>query len=43
MIRGIYAELLKTADYRDRLNIEKHAMQSESVRRSSRLPAGFLI
>jgi putative DNA primase/helicase len=33
MIRGIYAELLKTADYRDRLDIEKHAMQSESARR----------
>jgi putative DNA primase/helicase len=33
MIRGIYSELLKTADYRDRLDIEKHAMQSESARR----------
>jgi putative DNA primase/helicase len=33
MIRGIYAELLKTADYRDRLDIERHAMQSESARR----------
>ncbi|GHU12348.1 hypothetical protein FACS1894161_0380 [Spirochaetia bacterium] len=33
MIRGIYAELIKTADYRDRLDIEKHAMQSESARR----------
>jgi putative DNA primase/helicase len=33
MIRGIYAELLKTSDYRDRLDIEKHAMQSESARR----------
>jgi putative DNA primase/helicase len=33
MIRGIYAELLKTADYRDQLDIERHAMQSESARR----------
>jgi putative DNA primase/helicase len=33
MIRGIYGELLKTADYRDRLDIEKYAIQSESVRR----------
>ena len=33
MIRGIYAELIKTADYRNRLDIEKHAMQSESARR----------
>jgi putative DNA primase/helicase len=33
MIRGIYAELLQTADYRDRLDIERHAMQSESARR----------
>ena len=37
MIRGIYAELLKTADYRDRLDIEKHAMQSESARRRKAL------
>jgi putative DNA primase/helicase len=33
MIRGIYAELLQTTDYRDRLDIERHAMQSESARR----------
>jgi putative DNA primase/helicase len=33
MIRGIYAELLKTSDLRDKIEIEKHAMQSESVRR----------
>jgi putative DNA primase/helicase len=33
MIRSIYAELLETADYRDRLDIEKHAAQSESARR----------
>jgi putative DNA primase/helicase len=33
MIRGIYGELLQTADYRDRLDIERHAMQSESARR----------
>jgi putative DNA primase/helicase len=33
MIRSIYAELIETADYRDRLEIEKHAVQSESARR----------
>jgi putative DNA primase/helicase len=33
MIRGMYAELLQTSDYRDRLDIERHAMQSESARR----------
>ncbi|GHV63898.1 phage protein [Spirochaetia bacterium] len=33
MIRGIYQEQLKTADYRDRLDIQKHAVQSESVKR----------
>jgi putative DNA primase/helicase len=33
MIRGIYGELIKTADYRDRMDIEKYAIQSESVRR----------
>jgi len=37
MIRGIYEELLKTADYRDRLAIEKHAMHSESARRRKAL------
>jgi putative DNA primase/helicase len=37
MIRGIYGELLKTADYRDRLEIEKHAIQSESARRRKAL------
>ena len=37
MIRGIYNELLKTADYRDRIDIEKHAMQSESARRRKAL------
>ncbi len=37
MIRGIYAELLKTSDYRDRIEIEKHATQSESVRRRKAL------
>jgi putative DNA primase/helicase len=37
MIRGIYEELLKTADYRDRMDIEKHAMQSESARRRKAL------
>jgi putative DNA primase/helicase len=33
MIRGIYDELLQTDDYRDRLEIEKYAMQAEAVRR----------
>jgi putative DNA primase/helicase len=33
MIRGIYTHLLQTADYRDRLDIEKYAVQSESARR----------
>jgi putative DNA primase/helicase len=37
MIRGIYEELLKTSDIRDRLEIEKHAMQSESARRRKAL------
>lgn len=33
MIRAIYRELWQTADLRERLEIEKHAMQSESARR----------
>jgi putative DNA primase/helicase len=33
MVRNIYAELYKTADYRDRQDIEKYAIQSESMRR----------
>jgi putative DNA primase/helicase len=33
MIRHIYDELLKTSDYRDRIEIEKAATQSEAVRR----------
>jgi putative DNA primase/helicase len=37
MIRGIYEELLKTSDFRDRLDIEKHAIQSESARRRKAL------
>jgi putative DNA primase/helicase len=37
MIRAIYADLIKTADYRDRLDIEKYAIQSESVRRRKAL------
>jgi putative DNA primase/helicase len=37
MVRGIYGELLKTADLRDRLDIEKHGMQSESARRRKAL------
>jgi putative DNA primase/helicase len=37
IIRGIYRELMKTADYRERIDIEKHAMQSESARRRKAL------
>jgi putative DNA primase/helicase len=37
MIRGIYSELLRTADYRERIEIEKHAIQSESARRRKAL------
>jgi len=33
MIRGIYRELLNTSDMRERIEIEKHAIQSESARR----------
>jgi putative DNA primase/helicase len=33
MVRNIYDELLRTPDYRDRMEIEKYAMLSESVRR----------
>lgn len=33
MVRAIYDELIKTADYRDRIELERHAVQSESVRR----------
>ncbi|GHV94193.1 hypothetical protein AGMMS50293_05130 [Spirochaetia bacterium] len=32
MVRNIYAELYKIADYRDRMEIEKYAIQSESMR-----------
>jgi putative DNA primase/helicase len=33
MVRNISAELYKTADYRDRQDIKKYAIQSESMRR----------
>ncbi len=33
MIRSIYDDLIRTADYRDRIELERHAVQSESVRR----------
>jgi len=33
MVRNIYDELLKTADYRERIEIERYAILSESVRR----------
>ena len=33
MIRAMYRELWQTADYRERIEIEKHAVQSESARR----------
>jgi putative DNA primase/helicase len=32
-VRNIYDEVLKTDDYRERMEIEKHAMLSESMRR----------
>jgi putative DNA primase/helicase len=32
-VRNLYAELSKTNDYRERIEIEKYAMMSESVRR----------
>jgi putative DNA primase/helicase len=32
-VRNLYDELLKTNDYRERIEIEKYAMISESVRR----------
>jgi len=31
MVRNIYDDLLKTADYRERMDIEKAAIMSESV------------
>jgi putative DNA primase/helicase len=37
MIRGIYDDLRKTSDYRDRMELERHAMQSESARRRKAL------
>ncbi|MDR2865232.1 MAG: DUF5906 domain-containing protein [Spirochaetaceae bacterium] len=33
MVRGIYHDALNTSDYKERIEIEKFAMQSESVRR----------
>ncbi|GHV37617.1 hypothetical protein AGMMS49546_05960 [Spirochaetia bacterium] len=33
MVHNIYNDLLKTTDYRDRMEIEKYAILSESVRR----------
>ena len=33
MIRGIYNELLRTSDYRDRIEIERYGILCESVRR----------
>jgi putative DNA primase/helicase len=33
VIHSIYDDMLKTGDYRDRMEIEKYAMQSESIRR----------
>jgi putative DNA primase/helicase len=37
MIRNIYRDLRETTDYRDRLALERHAMQSESARRRKAL------
>lgn len=33
MVRNIYAEINKTSDYRERMEIEKYAIKSESTRR----------
>jgi len=33
VVRSIYSEIYKTADYRERFEIEKYAIQGESVRR----------
>jgi hypothetical protein len=38
MVRNFYDELLKTADYREQLDIEKAAMMNESVRRQLGFP-----
>jgi putative DNA primase/helicase len=38
MVRNIYAELYKTADYRDRQDIEKYAIHRTKVRAN---PCGF--
>ncbi|MDR2941293.1 MAG: hypothetical protein LBV17_01715, partial [Treponema sp.] len=32
IVRNIYAEIYKTADYRERMDIEKYAIKSESTR-----------
>ena len=32
IVRNIYAEIQKTADYRERMEIEKYAVKSESIR-----------
>jgi putative DNA primase/helicase len=40
MVRNIYAELYKTTDYRDRMEIEKYAIQSESMRRRGGIGKG---
>jgi len=40
MVRNIYDGLLKTADYRERIDIEKAAILSESVRRLKEM--GFM-
>jgi putative DNA primase/helicase len=37
MVRGIYNDLLKTSDYRDRLEIERFGVLCESVRRREAL------
>ena len=33
VVRNIYAEIYKTADYRERMEIERYAIQSESAKR----------
>jgi putative DNA primase/helicase len=37
MVRGIYNDLLKTSDYRDRIEVERYAILCESVRRRESL------
>jgi putative DNA primase/helicase len=40
IVRGIYDDVLKTDDYQERMEIEKYAMQSETMRRRKTLYRG---